>query len=101
MYSDKRRSRLPALLLGLTAALVLVLAVWAVWPRQDKLEAEEAIRDAIERTALQCYVVEGVYPPSLRYLEENYGLQINTRDYYVSYEAFSSNLAPTVRVIAR
>jgi hypothetical protein len=45
-------------------------------------------------------VVEGVYPPNLAYLEDNYGLQINTRDFYVHYQAFSSNLPPEVRVIA-
>ena len=35
------------------------------------------------------------------YLEENYGLQVNTRDFYVTYEAFASNLPPTIRVTAK
>ena len=60
-----------------------------------------AIREAVQRSALQCYVVEGVYPPNLQYLEDNYGLQVNTEDYYVSYEAFASNLPPTVKVVNR
>ena len=64
-------------------------------------EAAAAIRDAVERSARQCYVVEGVYPPNLQYLEENYGLQVNTRDFYVTYEAFASNLPPTVVVTAK
>ena len=38
-----------------------------------------------------------MYPPSLAYLTENYGLQVNTEDFYVTYDAFASNLPPTVR----
>ena len=49
-------------------------------------------------SALQCYVVEGVYPPSLEYLEENYGLVLNHQDYYIHYDIFAENLAPEVIV---
>ncbi len=45
--------------------------------------------------------MEGAYPPSLEYLEENYGLQINEREFFVSYEIFASNVPPTVKVIRR
>ena len=104
MYSDatsKRRSRL----LWLAVLLVLVLLVLCtdMWkPGRDlSEESAAAIQEAVQRTARQCYVVEGVYPPSLSYLEENYGLQVNTEDFYVTYEAFASNLPPTVHVIAK
>ena len=60
-----------------------------------------AIREAVQRSALQCYAVEGVYPPDLQYLEDNYGLQVNQEDFYVTYDAFASNLPPTVRVTRR
>ena len=39
--------------------------------------------------------------PDTFYLEENYGLQVNKKDFYVTYEAFASNLPPTVRVTVR
>ena len=61
-------------------------------------ESAMAIRDAVRKGALQCYVVEGVYPPDLEYLENNYGLKINTDDFYVTYDAFASNLPPEVIV---
>ena len=60
-----------------------------------------AIREAIRRSALQCYVVEGVYPPNLQYLQDNYGLEVNTEDFYVTYDAFASNLPPTVLVTSK
>ena len=60
-----------------------------------------AIREAVQRSALQCYAVEGAYPSDLQYLEDNYGLQVNKQDFYVTYDAFASNLPPTVRVTRR
>ena len=64
-------------------------------------ESIAALKAAVERSARQCYVVEGFYPPSLEYLEENYGLQINTDEFYVVYDVFASNISPDVRVVKR
>ena len=55
----------------------------------------------MESSARQCYVVEGVYPPDLDYLRDNYGLQINTDDYYVVYDIYASKQPPTVKVVAK
>lgn len=104
MYVDKRQRRWPYF-----AAAILILAVagclvchGAKTSAEDmREESAVALRTAIQRTALQCYVVEGAYPSSLSYLEENYGLQINTRDFYVVYDAFASNLPPYVQVTVR
>ena len=104
MYSDvaKKRPRwlIPALaVMAFFLALVFFLSRNA--GRDISEEGAAAIREAVRRSALQCYVVEGVYPPDLAYLEDNYGLQVNTEDYYVTYEAFSSNLPPTIRVMRK
>lgn len=104
MYSDSKKERpawlTPVIVLALVAVLAAVLAL-AKPGRDLSDEGATAIRTAVQRGALQCYVVEGVYPPSLTYLEENYGLQVNTEDYYVTYDAFASNLPPTVIVTAK
>lgn len=103
MYSDKKTNQMPKLL-AVAALLILLLGFGLQYRREQKSLDEEtiqAIRDTVQRTALQCYVVEGVYPTSLAYLEENYGLRINTDRYYVKYEVYASNLPPTVRVIRR
>ena len=104
MYSDKTENKGKRFLWPLLAVLVLAVLLLAVF-RHPKSDLEDsgaaAIREAVRRSALQCYAVEGVYPPNLRYLEENYGLQVNTEDYYISYEAFASNLPPTVKVVGR
>lgn len=104
MYVDKKRKRWPLLLLifAVLAAAVLIIGQTARTSGQDmQEESAVALRAAIERNALQCYVVEGAYPSTLNYLEENYGLQINTDDFYVIYDAFAPNLPPYVRVTVR
>lgn len=90
------------LLCGLLAACALLAALrLPVIRRNIREESRAAIRDAVVQAAVECYAVEGVYPASLDYLEENYGLVINHRDYIVSYEAFASNVLPSVQVLVR
>ena len=104
MYTDKRKKRWPWVLLAVLAVL-LAVAIHAQTNGASRRQIEEqstaAVLAAVERSALQCYVVEGVYPPNLGYLEEHYGLQINHEDYIVSYDVFASNLPPEIRVRAR
>ena len=104
MYSDRKTNRIAPILAIVLVFLLLCVLLFLVLGRSGKDLEEDgamAIQDAVRRHALQCYVVEGVYPPDLAYLEENYGLQVNTRDYYVVYDAFASNVPPTIRVIKK
>ena len=101
MYSDKRVSIAPRLwLIALIAAVALLAGYLIVSARSSSMTERvgAAIREVIEKSARQCYVVEGIYPPDLAYLQDNYGLQINTNDYYVTYDIFASNQPPSVRV---
>ena len=64
-------------------------------------ETVQSITETVEKLALQCYVIEGAYPQSLEYLEENYGLTVNKKDYLIVYTPFAENLPPDIRVIDR
>lgn len=104
MYFDKKRKRWPYLALAVMAVVVvmgLYFRTVYVSGRDFDEEGARALKTAVERSALQCYVVEGAYPVDVVYLEENYGLQINREDFYVNYDAFASNLPPDVRVTRR
>ena len=103
MYSDRAKKYTGLLALALVLLLLVGLTALAFGHsgRDVSEEGAAAIRETVRRSALQCYVVEGVFPPDLQYLEDNFGLQINTEDYYVVYDCFASNLPPTIRVIAR
>ena len=103
MYSDVAVKKAPRIIALVLAAVLIAAAVFAFAGnhRKDIGESAPAIQEAIQKAALQCYVVEGVYPPDLDYLRDNYGLQVNTDDYIVRYDAFASNLPPTVFVTSR
>ena len=62
---------------------------------QGKQQLEEALR----RTAVSCFASEGAYPPSVKYMEERYGLQYDKDKFTVRYEVFASNLMPDIVVL--
>ena len=101
MYSDKNEKNRVWLWRALALA-ALVALIWGFIRLGSGQESREngaaAIRETVEAGARQCYVVEGVYPPDLDYLENNYGLKINREDFYVTYDTFASNLPPDVIV---
>ena len=67
--------------------------------RMDR-EGEETLRSAIARASVQCYAIEGRYPPSVEYLEENYGIKIDRNRFNVFYEGFASNVMPEITVFS-
>lgn len=82
-------------------AVLIATALFSTISRDIQRQSRAEIREAVLRAAVECYSVEGSYPGSLSYLEENYGLQINHRDFVVAYEAFADNLMPEVQVMVR
>lgn len=90
-----------ALLVLLAALLLAGLSRVPAVRRDIRMQSRESVRQAVLRSAVECYCVEGAYPESLGYLEENYGLNVNHRDFIVTYEVFASNVAPDVRVLVR
>ena len=60
---------------------------------------KQQLEQALTRAAVACYAAEGVYPPDIAYLEENYGIQINQKLYTVKYEVIASNLMPDITVL--
>lgn len=91
----KRRILVACIVLVIAIAACLIFgAVQASAREQGALALHDSIMDA----AKQCCAIEGNYPSSLEYLEQNYGLSINHDDYLVSYEAFADNIMPTVVV---
>lgn len=101
----KKNSRisnaLRALLLPAAAALVVVVLAAAVsnlQTGQDR-EGRKQLEDTIRRAAVTCYATEGIYPPTLKYLEKHYGVQVDTKRYTVDYRVFAENLVPDITVL--
>lgn len=95
----KKKIWLPILLLIVTAVFAA-----AVLPSMQSRICEggrTAVSEAVLRSAVECYSVEGAYPESLDHLIENYGLSINRNRYIVVYNAFASNQLPDIQVLVR
>ncbi|MDO5550120.1 MAG: hypothetical protein Q4F76_03040 [Lachnospiraceae bacterium] len=72
----------------------------SAFSRKARSEGDVTLKNAISRATVQCYAIEGRYPPSVEYLEEHYGIQIDRRRYHVFYEGFASNIMPEITVIS-
>lgn len=96
----KRKRLIVVLLCCMLVAAVLVVVLHVV---QDNAREQgaAALRQSILSAAVRCCAVEGSYPLSLKKLEDDYGLRINHNDYIITYEAYASNMAPSVVVIPR
>jgi len=66
---------------------------------QVQVNQAEFLENAIRRSAVQCFALEGRFPPNLAYLEDKYGLIIDRNNYAVYYESLGSNILPQIRVV--
>ena len=99
---DRRnRRRWPRALAVVAVVVALALAAWPAVADALREQGAASVRDAVLRAAAQCCAVEGSYPHTLRHLEEHYGLSVNHDDYVVLYEAYASNVTPSVVVMPR
>ena len=80
--------------------LSFVLLINSITTKNNGRELQ-IVRDAVKNAALTCYAVEGTYPESLEYLREHYKLAYNKERFVVEYDAFASNLMPTITVRER
>ena len=64
-------------------------------------EGRRVLEEAAWKATVQCYALEGSYAPDVAYLEQNYGLQVDSDRYIVHYEAFASNVLPTIFVLEK
>jgi hypothetical protein len=101
----REESRFAAAVRGLLWPLVLAGCVAALLTGVGNLRsgdadrAREQLEQAVRRAAVTCYADEGIYPPTLDYLQEHYGLQVDTRRFTVDYQVFAENLMPDITVL--
>ena len=93
----------PSLLLVVAAIILLTGLVCALGNLEQGYteEGRQQLEDALRRAAVACYAAEGIYPCTLDYLVQHYGVQINEERYTVFYEAFADNLMPEITVLEK
>ena len=100
------KNRLSAIfrwLAALLAALCLIFFITSLASvdRQQGEEGRQQLETALRRAAVACYAAEGVYPPTVEYLQQHYGVQIEEERYIVFYEIFANNLMPNITVLEK
>ncbi|MBP7402705.1 MAG: hypothetical protein KBA30_08820 [Clostridia bacterium] len=86
---------------GIAMAGILIVAVFIALAQVSGGQAEqyrEIQLEAIRKAALQCYALEGAYPPDLDYLADRYGLILDPDRFVYRYEVPAGNLPPIVEV---
>ena len=90
--------RVPLIILA--ALLCMTLAVSRLETGRQE-QGKQQLEQALRRTAVCCYALEGVYPPDVDYMRSHYGLQYDQEAYTVHYTLFASNLMPDITVLER
>ena len=93
--------------IGLLLAIIVIGYISMYISSIDKFwengqeDTNTAIEDAIRKSPLECYALEGSYPPSVDYLKKNYGLIVNEDAYFYHYQVTASNMIPDIKVVKR
>lgn len=90
--------RFLSIVLFVGIAVLFFLAVDATG-KSSISKQQESLENALSRDIVQCYAIEGRYPPDLEYLEQHYGLTYDKKTFFVDYIPVASNLYPDVTVI--
>ena len=92
--------KLISIAIFLCIAVVFIVAVDRLGKGQIEKQ-QESLESAIARDIVQCYAIEGQYPPTLEYMEDHYGLIYDKDTFFVDYQPIAANLYPDYTVIRR
>ena len=67
----------------------------------SRTRGRQQLEEAVRRTAVSCYAQEGVYPPSVEYMQTHYGLHYDASAYVIRYEVLAHNLMPEITVLEK
>ena len=87
-----------------TAVIVAAAVIWIFFAvsgtaGQVDESAVNSLQKAIERAAVQCYAIEGFYPPEVSYLKK-YGVTIDDK-FIVEYNCEIPNNLPIIKVMQK
>jgi len=99
---EKKRNTARGLILSACAFLcICAFFFYGVGSMASSTEArqKEILEEAVTGKATYCYSVEGSYPKTCQYIEENYGLTYDKDKFYVGYRFMGDNIFPDITVI--
>jgi hypothetical protein len=103
VFSEKKSGGKVKMFFFVVVVVAIIIAIWWIAGSLQSSHSEEQMKiakEAIFRATVQCYSIEGRYPQSLDYLEENYGLALDHDKYVYYYQAIAENIMPNIRLFA-
>jgi len=96
---DLRKISTIVLTILITSVMVYLVASMLQFGRDVSDERTERMEEILREAAIQCFALEGAFPPTLAYLQENYGIILDRTHFYYFYEvSFGSNNMPDIIV---
>ena len=88
---------------GILLLTMIITLVFGVLEAGNRSRQEELrlVEQNVRRVAVQCYALDGFYPPSVDYMEEHLGLVVDHEKYAIHYEGFASNILPEITVVLK
>ena len=92
--------KIKSILMVLAMVLFFVACVSRLESGREE-QGRQQLEEAVRRTVVTCYAVDGFYPPNVQYMQDHYALQYDSRKYTIRYEAIASNLMPEITVLEK
>ncbi|MCL2747144.1 MAG: hypothetical protein FWE59_00620 [Oscillospiraceae bacterium] len=86
-----------SLLVGVALLAFLVAALLPMGDQSAETQRSR-IEQAVRYAAIQCYALEGAYPPEMTYLKDHYGIRFDESRFFVHYWPNGANIAPDIQV---
>jgi hypothetical protein len=102
VYKKSSWDSIKSVLGPLIFTFVIVIMVMSGLRQTEEASRSEGLRileESLHRAVVVSYALEGRYPESLAYIEENFGIHIDRTRYVVHYRVSGSNLFPEIIVI--
>ena len=102
IHPEQHTWKWPALSVGAFAVVLLLFClVLRDFSDDTRQRQREALETGLNRCIVACYALEGRYPESLEYLQENYSFVYNQEQFMVDYQLLADNIMPEVTVLER
>lgn len=88
-------------LLILVATCLITISGIRTTVSSTKKEEKAQLELAIRRAIVECYAIEGAYPPDVDYMEAHYGVVVDDNAFIVHYDSFATNVMPDFKVLDR
>jgi len=82
-------------------AAIMIMVIYGLQQTSESSSAEglRILEDSLRRAVVMNYAIEGRYPESIEYIEQNFGIHIDRTRYAVHYRVFASNILPEITVV--